>query len=1697
MIHRLPLWFVLILIPAKFVFAKPLPETTVVVHKTWTIGSTTALRVQTGQSADYFTMQPTAARCTAVLSQGTAGNQNESMWPLAEFDTDPARDTPIAIEVPTVAPARYEVTVTCVSALGDSTVSESVQLVDSTAMYVITDRPRYRPGQTIRVRLSVVRPTDHRPSPSRTVQLVLRDPRKTAVWQQSTETNAAGFALAEIPLTDDLLTGTYRLETTVGSQKKSMDVVVRAEKNPPFALQVQTQTNAGGDLKIDGTARYFYGEPVVGKAAVYFHTQEGHRQEQIVELDANGGFVTTLPTLAKDRNDPIDVAVTDEAGRRATQSLEISTHTQDWTLVVLPAAEKVGAGGSSYVTVCTLDPAGALLPTTLTLTVPGQKRQTVQSPGITRIPFVAPTQKPIQRAIWTTRSWTLESKSSASVPPELPDTTTDSLLGALIACIPHDESQGPGAAGKKQVVVTVDPVGQSFRVGSVKEAPFSDSPDFLMEVPDPVSDCVRRKFGATAKKSPEPMRLTLRVDLAPERIDTFEEQVSCNLGVKAIAQDGSVKTASAEVEVDKGMAITPPILDSRVIQPGEDIRLRRFGTSGGYAVLIRDKTQLAAASCVPTPDGFSECRIVPPKGMWGLATVAIVDVSAVDNQPTTELHTQTLASVFLRPQTVDLQIDAPERVRPSSVISLPVQASLPSGDPAAGIGLAASIIDEAALSLGPRFPALLTSLLEDEHRRLESLGPNFAHLLQASAEHPIAVLAMDAILNEVPAESTHLWAQSTLGQRREQERRRLSEKRHLVYGALLHYPGAIVRFVSDAGGCEYIVAMDEMLARAGVNEAERQTAWSHAYRFEEAERIDVGYACPHVARHVSYQRLETLATWLDELPRTDQKTLKKRPAETWARWVDQDRVSKGLTIDAWGQPVVVRRTDEGIQIRTAGEDRKLDTSDDLVKEDVLQESVGHHGFGLAGYGTGAGGGAFGSRSTRGVASINQALTEPDAVAAVRRRFDETVLWSADTWTDASGRAVLETTLADSITRWEVSVDALGPDGSIGHAKTHVETFLPLFVDLSVPDYLTEGDLYFVPIQVANYSGIEKPWTVTAEFSGTLVAERSVTQSLNVPTGHTGSTVLAVRATHPGVGTLRVHLQDETGKTYDTIEKTIPVIALGLMQRAVYSLPRNGGELGLAFSIPNNARPETLTGKIRLFRDALDGARDGLEGMLREPNGCFEQTSSTTYPNLLILRLLGSQKNNEALRAKATDLVGRGYQKLLRFEVPGGGFSWFGDAPANRVLTAYGLVEFVDMQQVYPVDSALIERTQKWLLSQQNPDGSFSPDKSWLHDWSAVQGKVSTTAYIAWALAEAGQRGTALTKALRFLETHRAELQNNPYLLGLWAKAASVAGQDASFPLAQLRLRTETQDGMSYVKSKGKTLMYGNHLAADVEVTALAAASRFLANEAQIANEHLDWLWKNRHMSYGWGTTQATILALRAMAEIEQHAAEEAPESTTLVLDGRPIGTLSMSDPAIPTLDLSTLGLDLKPGSYTLSVPVKAPVRGEMRLAWFSKDKSEATDTGLEVRMNLSRVQSQSPATRADGVCPAGTEIAVRLGIRNKTASAMAMPTVLFPLAPGYVADPDSLAALVKNGSAEKAENHGDRVVLYVEKLLPDETKVFDLKVISQAASVVMQPAAQAYVYYEPDTAGASRSEQIVCGGQDKEAASEAKEAVKN
>ena len=141
-------------------------------------------------------------------------------------------------------------------------------------------------------------------------------------------------------------------------------------------------------------------------------------------------------------------------------------------------------------------------------------------------------------------------------------------------------------------------------------------------------------------------------------------------------------------------------------------------------------------------------------------------------------------------------------------------------------------------------------------------------------------------------------------------------------------------------------------------------------------------------------------------------------------------------------------------------------------------------------------------------------------------------------------------------------------------------------------------------------------------------------------------------------------------------------------------------------LPKDAIEGSAKAFVKIYPSTFSQLVEGLDSIFHMPYGCFEQTSSTTYPNVLALDYLKrTGKSNAKVEEKARHYIHLGYQRLLTFEVSGGGFDWYGRPPANVVLSAYGLMEFRDLARVHDIDGRLVERTRQWLLSRRAQDGS--------------------------------------------------------------------------------------------------------------------------------------------------------------------------------------------------------------------------------------------------------------------------------------------------------------------------------------------------------------------------------------------------------
>src|SRR6476620_10986408 len=134
---------------------------------------------------------------------------------------------------------------------------------------------------------------------------------------------------------------------------------------------------------------------------------------------------------------------------------------------------------------------------------------------------------------------------------------------------------------------------------------------------------------------------------------------------------------------------------------------------------------------------------------------------------------------------------------------------------------------------------------------------------------------------------------------------------------------------------------------------------------------------------------------------------------------------------------------------------------------------------------------------------------------------------------------------------------------------------------------------------------------------------------------------------------------------------------------------------------------------------------------------MEQTSSSAYPNVLAVDYVKKARvaSSAKFRMTAEQYLNVGYQKLLTFERPGGGFDWWGNGTPLVWLSAYALQEFNDMAKVYPIDKGIITRTQAWLMKQQEADGTWSKIGAThaVSIESMKDPKLLLTSYVAWSM----------------------------------------------------------------------------------------------------------------------------------------------------------------------------------------------------------------------------------------------------------------------------------------------------------------------------------------------------------------------------
>jgi hypothetical protein len=699
-----------------------------------------------------------------------------------------------------------------------------------------------------------------------------------------------------------------------------------------------------------------------------------------------------------------------------------------------------------------------------------------------------------------------------------------------------------------------------------------------------------------------------------------------------------------------------------------------------------------------------------------------------------------------------------------------------------------------------------------------------------------------------------------------------------------------------------------------------------------------------------------------------------------------------------------------------------------------------------------------------------------ATPEVRTDFAQTLCWRP-VLVLPNGHADVTFDLCDSATTFQATAFAHTLDGRLGAGVKVIESRLLFALQPATPIEVTSSDKIDVPLSVANYTAERRDVQVALKTHENLkLLDGKESAQFAVDGGKTARPFYRFQPTIKEGEAVLVF----TGKTepfaYDGVKATFRVAPEGFPVAESHSDVLEGSA-SQTVTLPETWVKGTLKCQVQVYPSTLADLQKGLDSLLREPNGCFEQTSTSNYPNLLILDYLKeSNQTKPEVESRARELLGRGYTKLTSFECTNTakndkeGYEWFGGtAPAHEALTAYGLLQFRDMARVRDVDPAMLKRTQDYLMSRRDGKGGFQRNPLALDSFGRAPDDV-TNAYIVWALTESG-KDDDLTKELNAL-SEQGKTSKDPYFLSLVANSLiNRARTDEGVKLLQTVAEAQKDDGHLDAEKTSITGSGGRDL--EIETTALAVLGWLKANPGTFnvpLQKAVKWIGQQRGGYGGFGSTQSTILALKALiayTKANKRTAEGG--EIRLYVGDKEAAKLAFAPGASEALTLVLPDAEkvLQPGPNKMRVEITGKNVFPYTLAWTYQTLKPASAEDCPVRLETKLSQTEVQE---------GGLVRLNVTLKNVSGKGQGMATAILGL-PGGMIVPEDMKQLKEYTRAPEDgtrplvsafEIRGRELVLYWRDLAPDQTIQVPLDLIARIPGEYSGPASRGYLYYNAD-----------------------------
>jgi alpha-2-macroglobulin-like protein len=637
--------------------------------------------------------------------------------------------------------------------------------------------------------------------------------------------------------------------------------------------------------------------------------------------------------------------------------------------------------------------------------------------------------------------------------------------------------------------------------------------------------------------------------------------------------------------------------------------------------------------------------------------------------------------------------------------------------------------------------------------------------------------------------------------------------------------------------------------------------------------------------------------------------------------------------------------------------------------------------------------------------------------------------------------------------YSCQIESISNQSEIGCSNKSFNIKSAFYANFKTPERLSTSDHLTLPLSIQNNFDVPLSLKIHGH-----IGDQNIHKNIDLLPFE--NRAIPIDFLPRNVGTLKVNFYVKSESHIESFNKELKVYQKAFKNEVSISGVMNG-ETNIEFLNLNNIlEGEKLKIDIKLREINPNNLLESVERMIHQPSGCFEQVSSTNYPNILAYQLL---KDNNALDLTKTEkyfnILNSGYQKLAAYETKQNGFEWYGNTPPHEGLSAYGLLQFYELKELgIDVSELMLKRTIDWLESRYNKDGSINVN--WGKYGFSGASEIVTSAYVTWALSEIGQNID--DKKINHIETEYKK-SKDLYIGSLLSKIYFNTQQieKGRTLLEELMKSIKISSYQNLQASHSIVRSYGTSL--DIEILSMVMIDLVNQNMDKNSMEKIKETIIQKCNSRGYyGNTQSTIWALKALIEYNKKYTNrsilDTPSNNYQLKVVINSDTILYFQPSFNSYNNSILYSNIKKGlnQITVLTPNNQKLSYMIETSWIGEIPNSQTSV---VKMTCEKTSD----TLKMGAISVRNYV-----LQNTSKSGQGQTVCVIPIPAGMTLIPENLKLLKEKKVFDYYEIIDGQLIVYYAEMGPNETKNIPITFQADYEGEFYAPAAYCYLYYYPE-----------------------------